>query len=103
MSHDKIEVTWEVADGYAGRTRPQTTKIDHSEIVDCDSEDEVKWLIEEAIQSDFEQKISPDIGESVYAEALELWREARAEREDERRKEADMEDRMLRRGLHVDG
>ncbi len=80
MSHDKIEVTWEVADGYAGRTRPQRTKISHTDIVDCDSEDEVKKLIEESIQEDFEQKISPDFGESVYTEALELWREAQAEK-----------------------
>ena len=75
---EKIEVRWEVADGYTGRTRPQTTRIDHSDIVDCDSEDEVKKLIEDSIQEDFEQKISPDYGNAVYAEALELWREMKA-------------------------
>jgi hypothetical protein len=80
MSHDKIKVTWEVADGYAGRTRPQTTKIDHSDIVDCDSEDEVKKLIEDSIQEDFDQKISPDYGTSVYTEALELWTQSQAEK-----------------------
>ena len=81
VSHDKISVTWEVADGYAGRTRPQTTKISHSEIVDCDSEDEVKKLIEDSIQDDFDQKISPDYGASVYTEALELWKQSQAEKQ----------------------
>jgi 23S rRNA U2552 (ribose-2'-O)-methylase RlmE/FtsJ len=80
MSHDKIEVTWEVADGYAGRTRPQRTKISHSDILDCESEEDVRTCVEDSIREDFEQKISPDFGESVYSEALELWREAQAEK-----------------------
>jgi hypothetical protein len=74
----KLEVRWEVADGYAGRTRPQTTRIDHSEIMDCDTEEEVRRLIEDSIQNDFEQKISADYGESAYTDVLEFWREAKA-------------------------
>jgi hypothetical protein len=84
MSHDKIEVRWEVADGYSGRTRtrtrPQTTTISHSDILSCDSEEDVKGLIEESIEADFEQRISPDYGEDTYAKALEIWREAQAEK-----------------------
>ena len=80
MSHDKIEVTWEVADGYVGGKRPQRTKISHSDILDCESEEDVKELIKESIEEDFEQRISPDYGDDTYAEALKLWREAQAEK-----------------------
>jgi hypothetical protein len=75
---DKIEVTWEVADGYAGRSRPQYTKIDHSEILDCETETEVRSLVKDSIQKHFEQKISADYGEDAYTDVLEFWREMKA-------------------------
>ena len=87
MSHDKIEVTWEVADGYrsihgryAGQSRPQTTRIRREEIESAIDEADVREIVEQSIQSDFESKIAPDYGESVYSEALAIWRQSQAEK-----------------------
>ncbi|TXH13616.1 MAG: hypothetical protein E6R03_11020 [Hyphomicrobiaceae bacterium] len=79
MSHDKIKVTWEVADGYVGG-RPQHTKVDRSEIEDALDEAEVREIVDGAIDSDFQQRICADYGEDVYTEALKIWREAQAEK-----------------------
>ena len=80
MSHDKIEVTWDVADGYAGKSRPQTTRIRREEIESAIDEADVREIVEQSIQSDFESKIAPDYGESVYSEALAIWRQSQAEK-----------------------
>ena len=53
-----MRVTWEVEDGYVGKSRPQHTEIPDDELSDCETEDEKQHLIEEYIQSDFEQNIS---------------------------------------------
>jgi hypothetical protein len=75
---EKIEVRWEVADGYAGKSRPQVTRIQYSEIADCESEEDVRELIEQSIQHDFECKISPEYSESAYDDALHFWRGTKA-------------------------
>ena len=80
MSDDKIEVEWEVADGYAGKSRPQITRIRREEIESAIDEADVKEIIEQSIQSDFESKIAPDYGESVYTEALAIWRQSQAKK-----------------------
>ena len=80
MSHDKIEVEWEVANGYAEKSRPQTTRIRREEIESATDEAEVKEIIEQSIQSDFESKIAPDYGESVYSEALAIWRQSQVQK-----------------------
>ena len=80
MSHDKIEVEWEVADGYAGKSRPQTTRIRREEIESAIDEADVREIVEQSIQSDFESKIAPDYDESVYTEALAIWRQSRSEK-----------------------
>jgi ribosomal protein S26 len=80
MIQDKIQVTWEVADGYAGKSRPQTTRIRREEIESAIDEADVREIIEQSIQSDFESKIAPDYGESAYTEALEIWKQAQAEK-----------------------
>jgi hypothetical protein len=72
--HNHIEVDWEVNDGYCG-CRQQTTRIRRDEIESALDEEEVKKIVDESIQSDFENKISPDYDEKAYAEALSLWRE----------------------------
>jgi hypothetical protein len=61
---EKIKVTWEVEDGYAGKSRPQTTIIDieqeHMSEGEWNelSEDEKRELIEDCVREDFENKIS---------------------------------------------
>ncbi len=51
-------VRWEVADGYAGGSRPHTTTIDDDELEECETEEERQDLINDYIQNDFDQKIS---------------------------------------------
>jgi len=53
-----MRITWEVEDGYAGKSRPQYTEVPDVEIEACESEDEENELINEYIQRDFEMKIS---------------------------------------------
>jgi hypothetical protein len=59
----KIKVKWEVSDGYAGKGRPQETIFKPYDYVDEDfwkqatREEKIK-IIEEAVQEDFENKIS---------------------------------------------
>lgn len=62
----KIVVTWEVCDGYAGKARPQKTTVIPSLEFSKDewegmSEEEKKDFITEAVQEDFNNKITPEI------------------------------------------
>lgn len=79
MANEFIQVKWEVADGYAGKSRPQYTKIHISDIMDCESEEEVKTLIDDAIEEDFSRKICTDYGDDVYEDALSLFAEKETE------------------------
>jgi len=75
-----INVTWCVSDGYVGGSRrPQSVSIPHSEISDCETEEEVKELIEGSIQDAFEKKIAPDWEPSEVEKVLELWKEIKDE------------------------
>ena len=53
-----MKITWEVEDGYIGKSRPQYTKIDDSELAHCQTEEEKEEFIEMCIQEDFEANIS---------------------------------------------
>ena len=51
-------VTWEVDDGYVGKSRPQHTEVPDNELAECETDEEREDLINDYIQSDFEQRIS---------------------------------------------
>ena len=70
-----MKVSWEAADGYVGKSRPQTTRIDDSDILSCETEDEVRDLVRDCIQEDFEQKVCPDYSESEVEAVLDFWKE----------------------------
>lgn len=53
-----MEIRWEVADGYVGKSRPQTTEIPDEELEACETEEERQQLIYDYVQDDFEQKIT---------------------------------------------
>ncbi len=53
-----MKITWEVEDGYIGKSRPQHTEIDDDEISECDTEKEKEEFIAECIEEDFKQTIS---------------------------------------------
>lgn len=61
-----IKVEWEVEDAYAGKSRPQKTIFDTDHYMDYDewynlSEEEKFNLIDEAVQEDFNTRISYSI------------------------------------------
>jgi len=65
---DTLIITWKVEDDYIGKYRPQTTKLKITDFMDLEEwaelpVEEKKQLIEEAVQEDFEQKISFSIND----------------------------------------
>ncbi|MCA8972870.1 MAG: hypothetical protein KDC95_24005 [Planctomycetes bacterium] len=77
-----VNIDWEVSDGYCGGSRPHTTKIDQSELMDRDTEDEVRELISECIQDHFEQEVLPSWEQKDEDAIVELWRTLREENPD---------------------
>lgn len=53
-----MKITWEVDDGYVSGARPHETIIDDEELIECSNIGEMEEVIEEAVQSDFEQNIN---------------------------------------------
>jgi len=53
-----MKVTWEIEDGYVGKSRPQETEIDDDELAECENEEDREELIASYIQEDFLQNIS---------------------------------------------
>ena len=54
----KVRVTWQVDDGYVGKSRPQITIIPEEEFEDCKTEADRNAIIEEFVDSDFQNRIS---------------------------------------------
>ncbi len=52
-----MKVSWEVEDGYVGKSRPQTTYIPDDELEDLEGEERDRF-IEECVQEDFAQTIT---------------------------------------------
>lgn len=48
-----MKITWEVDDGYVGKSAPHVTEIDDDELAECETEDEREWFIQECIHEDF--------------------------------------------------
>ena len=57
------KITYEIVDGYVGGRRPQTVEVDDGELGECETADERRELIEDAVQADFENKISWSIND----------------------------------------
>jgi hypothetical protein len=68
---DRLTVTYEIEDGYAGGARPQHVEIDHSEIQNCDDLEAAVKMVEEYIQEDFTQKAYPTYDEDELRSAIE--------------------------------
>lgn len=77
----KIDVVWEVCDGYVGKSRPQHSKIDISEFDSDMSDAEIEQTILDYVQEDFEERISWDL---TYGLSEEIGKvRAALEREEE--------------------
>lgn len=53
-----MKVTWEVDDGYIGKSAPHVTEIDDDELTECETEQEREDFIAECIEEDFRQTVS---------------------------------------------
>lgn len=51
-------VTWEVEDGYVGKSAPHKTEIPDFVLDACENDQEKQTVIDEYVQEDFNQKIS---------------------------------------------
>lgn len=47
---DKIEITWRVADGYVGKDRPHTLKVDREEWEEMDEDARDRFVYDHAMQ-----------------------------------------------------
>lgn len=54
-----MRVKWEVADGYAGKSRPHYVDVPDDELEECETEQEREKLIDEYVQEEFDSKIFP--------------------------------------------
>lgn len=61
MSNSEVFVIhWQASDGYVGKDRPQRCKVHLSEFDGRESLEEIKEMLEEVLQCDFEQKVHCD-------------------------------------------
>lgn len=66
---DKIKITWEASDGYAGGSAPQCLNVNTEDYEGLTLEQITDQLHEE-IQADFEEKVSWTCKVSKYAEQI---------------------------------
>lgn len=78
------EINWQVDDGYVGKCRPQKTKIDDNELLECESKEEVIKLIYDFVQEDFNNKICYSIDN--MNELIKYWEENKTGNEREVKK-----------------
>ena len=53
-----MEVTWEVNDGYVGKSRPHYTEVPDDELDECKTKEEKQELINEYVQGEFSDYVS---------------------------------------------
>lgn len=53
-----MKITWEVDDGYGGKSRPQHIEVPDDELQECINVEEQFTLIEEYVQAAFENTIT---------------------------------------------
>ena len=81
MRRNNMKVNWEVEDGYIGKYRPQHTEIDDIELLECETEEEVKELIDDAVQEDFSSKIYYSINNTD--DIIKYWKENKLNKDNE--------------------
>lgn len=79
---ETLRIRWQVEDGYVSGDRPQSTVVHLKDLMDdCQTEDDVREAVNEYVQEDFEQKVSPGIAPNSIEAAITAWREAKQEQE----------------------
>ncbi len=70
-----MKARWEVDDGYVGKSRPQETVLDDEIFDDAETESELRELVEEYVQQDFEQRIMWFVGN--WDEIVQRWEDTK--------------------------
>jgi hypothetical protein len=70
-------IRWHVNDGYVSGPRPQYSPVDPKEFQQCETDQEVRELLNRLVQADFEQRIT--FGIDNEDELVEAWRKSRPE------------------------
>jgi hypothetical protein len=55
---DTIEITYGIDDGYVGGDRPHHVTVYLTDLLDCETYEEVEELIEESVEEDMRQTVS---------------------------------------------
>lgn len=56
-----MKITWEVEDGYAGKSAPHYTEVDDDELVECETDEEREDVIAETVHEDFLRTVTWNI------------------------------------------
>jgi hypothetical protein len=72
---DKVEVVWEIEDGYAGPSRPQYAYIPKDELAECVTAGDVHNLIDDYVKAAFEDRITYGARSLSVDNVLEVWNE----------------------------
>ena len=70
-----MNITWEIEDGYVGKSRPQHTKVPDDEIRECERVSEATNLIYSYIDDDFYNNINWCLSYEIEDEVRELLKE----------------------------
>ena len=80
---DKVEVLWDIDDGYAGPSRPQYAYITKDELAECESADDVERLIEDYVTAAFDDRITYGVRSSSVDAVIELWKDLKEQNGEE--------------------
>jgi hypothetical protein len=78
MSRERIEMTWQVQDGYAGGRRPQTVRIDVGNFEPSATDEEIRDGIMQDIENEFAEKVHAAWDEKDMNECVAAVRRALA-------------------------
>ncbi len=67
---DKIRITWEASDGYAGGSAPQHFKVDLEDYEKGAELEDIKTQLSDDIQRDFEEKVTWTCDLTRYAQEI---------------------------------
>lgn len=66
----RIQVTWQAEDGYAGGARPQHAEVYLDNFEAGMSDEEIEKIIDDIVQEDFQQRVTPSVRRSDMVAAI---------------------------------
>ena len=66
-----MKVTYQVDDGYVGKSRPQYARINDQDIIDAGSREDAEQVIHDFIMDHFQNNVIPSYDIGKYTEEIE--------------------------------